>query len=79
MTTPNHHLGAWLIGVLKPSLLKWMFEEDPGDMQPLTYGDLENIGKDCVRVSRSRQRGKFVYAIEFAPVGSYEEFLNYFK
>lgn len=79
MTTPNRHLGTWLIGVLKPSLKKWMFEEDPGNMQPLTYGDLEKIGKDSVRVSRSRQRGKFIYAIEFAPVGSYEEFVNHFR
>jgi hypothetical protein len=74
MTTPNRHMGTWLIGVLKPSLSQWMFEEDPGSMQPLTYADLERIGKDSVRVSRSLQSNEFVYAIEFAPIGAYEEF-----
>ena len=78
MTTPNRHMGTWLIGVLKPSLNQWMFEEDPGSMEPLTYADLERIGKDSVRVSRSLQRDEFVYAIEFAPIGAYEEFRGTF-
>ena len=76
MTTPNRHLGTWLIGVLKPALEGWMFEEDPGNMDPLDYEDLEKIGKDSVRISRSLQRGEFVYAIEFAPIGAYEEFIG---
>ena len=47
-------------------------------MEPLTYADLERIGKDSVRVSRSLQRDEFVYAIEFAPIGAYEEFRGTF-
>ena len=53
-----------------------MFEEDPGNMEPLDYEDLEKVGKDSVRISRSLQRGEFVYAIEFAPIGAYEEFIG---
>ena len=77
MTTPNRHLGTWLIGVLKPALKEWMFEEDPGNMQPLDYEDLERIGKDSVRISRSLEGDEFVYAIEFAPIGAYEDFVYY--
>jgi hypothetical protein len=79
MTSPNRHLGTWLIGVLKPNLEKWMFEETPGTMPPLNYSDLEKIGKDSVRVSRVRKGEELVYAIEFAPIGSYEDFLNHFE
>jgi hypothetical protein len=77
MTTPNRHLGTWLIGVLKPTLKEWMFEEDPGNMQPLDYEDLERIGKDSVRITRSLEGDEFVYAIEFAPIGAYEDFIYY--
>jgi hypothetical protein len=79
MTTPNRHLGTWLIGVLKPNLKVWMFEEDPGDIEPLNYGDLEKIGKDSVRISRYRHGVEFVYAIEFAPIGAFEEFVNHLR
>ena len=54
-----------------------MFEEDPGNMQPLDYEDLERIGKDSVRISRSLEGDEFVYAIEFAPIGAYEDFVYY--
>ena len=77
MTTPNRHLGTWLIGVLKPTLKEWMFEEDPGNMQPFDYEDLERIGKDSVRITRSLESNEFVYAIEFAPIGAYEDFVHY--
>ena len=53
-----------------------MFEETPGTMPPLNYSDLEKIGKDSVRVSRVRKGKEMFYAIEFAPVGAYEDFVN---
>lgn len=76
MTSPNRHLGTWLIGVLKPNLEKWMFEETPRDLAPLTYEDLERIEKDSVRVSRFSQGKSVVYTIEFAPLGAYEKFVS---
>ena len=76
MTSPNHHLGQWLIGVLNPNIETWQFEEAPVGVSPLEYRDLLRIGKDSVRVTRVKTKGKFSYAIEFAPIGSYEDFIE---
>jgi hypothetical protein len=76
MTKPNNILGTWLIGVLHPNIQDWQFEEAPADMTPITYNDLLRIQKDSVRVVKQQKGGKEIFAIEFAPIGSYEEFLE---
>ena len=79
MTTPNRHLGTWLIGVLRPGIEKWVFEEAPSGITPITYKDLLRIQKDSVRVIKQREGGSEKFSIEFSPVGSYEEFISDFS
>jgi len=76
MTSPNRHLGTWIIGVLMPKLKKTQFEAAPVGMPPLTYQDLLRIQKDSVRVTKNAQGQGPRFEIEFAPVGSYEIFLE---
>ena len=76
MTNPNFHLGSWLIGVVRPTISQEQFESTSNSMDLITYDDLLRIEKDAVRVLRQRQGDHFLYTIEFAPVGSYEEFIS---
>lgn len=76
MTNPNHILGAWLIGVLYPSIDINQFEQSPDGFGPITYDDLRRIEKDSVRVFKQLNDDVVEYSIEFAAVGAYEEFLD---
>jgi hypothetical protein len=44
--------------------------------KPYKYEDLLNIEKDSVIIRRELRDGKNVYRAMFAPLGSYEEFLD---
>lgn len=76
MTDPNFLLGEWLISVIDPSIPTSAFNKPVKDRQPFTYGDLKAIGKDSIRVSRSKEKGTMIYRAEFAPLGSYEDFID---
>lgn len=76
MTDPNFVLGQWLISVIDPSIPKSAFNKPVKDRPPFTYGDLRAIGKDSIRVSRDEEKGAIVYRAEFAPLGSYEDFID---
>jgi hypothetical protein len=76
MTETNVELGRWLISVIDPSVRPRDFDTEPSGKRPYTYEDLVVIGSDCVVVRRSKNGGRRRYSIEFAPLGSYEEFLD---
>jgi hypothetical protein len=76
MTNPNYLLGEWLIGVLHPSMLSSKFGEIAVDVDPIEYGDLLRIQKDSVRIIKQSTDGVDKYSIEFAPIGTYEDFLS---
>ncbi len=78
MTNPNYLLGEWLIGVLHPSIPSSQFKENAVDVDPIEYGDLLRIQKDSVRIVKQSIDGENKYAIEFASIGTYEEFLSDF-
>jgi len=79
MVNPNFELGRWIISVLDPSIADTAFNQPAGKHKPFTYADLEKIGKDSVRVFRYGSKGKQEYRVEFAPLGSYEEFVTQLK
>ncbi len=76
MTNPNYLLGEWLIGVIRPSLEREMFQSAPRNLSPITYADFMKIGKDSVRVVRLKTEDSLNYEIEFAPLGSFNEFIT---
>ena len=73
MTESNMELGRWLISVVDPTVRPGQFGSPPGRRRPYTYADLAAIGSDSVVV---RRLGTRRYSIEFAPLGSYEEFMD---
>ena len=76
MTSPNHLLGKWLLGVIDPlSSVATGKTAGPGN-KPITYSDLERIGKDAVRVVKRKQDSKTIYELEFSSIGSYEDFIS---
>lgn len=85
MTSPNRVLGEWLITSISPNiaLKKISFDAkmDPENPihDPITYEDLLRIGKDCVKVFKHKKGSKYEYAIEFADIGEYEDFLSVFN
>ena len=76
MTDPNFHLGQWLIEVLDPSIPKKAFNLPVGSRRAFTTQDLLAIGKDSVRITRFKTGNGYTYRAEFAPIGSYEEFVD---
>jgi hypothetical protein len=76
MTNPNHLLGEWLIGVLKPTVSRSRFAEFVTDTIPISYEDLLRIEKDSVRLVRLSNGDKFRYSAEFSRVDAYEDFLT---
>jgi hypothetical protein len=78
MTNPNFLLGSWLIGVMRPTIQSWQFEASPEGLEPITYEDLFKIQKDSVRITKYRIDGFEKFAVEFAPIGSYEDFISQF-
>jgi len=79
MSDPNTVLGNWIMKVLRPSLKDSDFLRAPnsGD-KPFGYRDLLAIGKDSVIVRKSIDKSITNFSLEFAPLGSYEEFVNDF-
>lgn len=78
MTNPNYLLGSWLIGVMRPMTQSWQFEESSEGFAPITYEDLFRIQKDSVRILKQRVDGVEKFAIEFSPLGSFEDFISQF-
>ena len=76
MTDPNFHLGQWLIEVLDPTIPQEAFNVPVGTRRPFTMQDLGAVGKDSVRVTRLKTGDGFTYRAEFAPIGSYEDFVD---
>jgi hypothetical protein len=76
MTDPNCELGRWLIGVIDPSIPAEDFNGPVKGHQPFQYSDLLAIGKDSVRVSKDQYDRGYVYRAEFAPLGSYPDFIE---
>ena len=85
MTKPNALLGKWLIGSIISHVvqerLSFDAKMDPENPihDPITYEDLQRIGKDCVKVFRHKKGSKYEYAIEFAAIGEYEDFISVFS
>jgi hypothetical protein len=75
MTDPNNELGIWLMSVLDPTIPIAEFELAPSRNRPFTYDDLATIGKDSVIVRKSGSGDAATFALEFAPIDSYEEFI----
>jgi hypothetical protein len=76
MTNPNYLLGEWWMGVLYPSITSSQFGEVAVDVKPIEYRDLLRIQKDSVRIIKQSTDGVDKYSIEFAPIGTYEDFLS---
>jgi hypothetical protein len=75
MTQRNVELGRWLVSVIDPTVPSSAFDAPPGPQRrPFSRRDLVAIGSDAVLVRKEREAGSSVYSIEFAPLGSYEEF-----
>jgi hypothetical protein len=73
MSDPNHALCNWLFATLDGSYS--YAESRLAKKMPYTYNDLTKIGKDSVVVRRVRGEG-YRFELEFAPIGSYEEFVR---
>ena len=85
MTKPNAVLGKWLIGSIISHVVQQRLtfdaKMDPENPihDPITYDDLLRIGKDCVKVFKHKVGSKYEYAIEFADIGEYEDFVAAFN
>ena len=85
MTKPNALLGKWLIGSIISHVvqqrLSFDVKMDPENPihDPITYEDMLRIGKDCVKVFKHKKGSKYEYAIEFADIGEYEDFIAVFN
>jgi hypothetical protein len=76
MTNPNHLLGEWIVSVIDPEIPRAHLSEKPKNRNPFTYEDLVRIGKDSVIVRRIEESLSTYYSLEFAPLGSFEDFLT---
>ena len=76
MTDPNFELGRWLIGVIDPSIPAKDFNGPVKGRQPFEYSDLVAIGKDSVRITKVQGELGSSYRAEFAPLGSYRDFIE---
>ena len=77
MTSPNFELGKWLTSVIDPTIPTEAFNRPVVGRAPFTYSDLVKIGKDSVTITKSNEKGESVYSINFSPIGSYEDFLDF--
>lgn len=79
MSDPNTVLGNWIMKVLRPSLKDSDFLRVPNTTdKPFVFNDLLAIGKDSVIVRKTIDKSIANFSLEFAPLGSYEEFVNDF-
>jgi hypothetical protein len=76
MTERNVELGRWLISVIDPTTRPADFGGPVGRRRPYTYSDLAAIGSDSVIIRREGTGKSAGYSAVFAPVGSYEEFME---
>jgi hypothetical protein len=72
MSDPNTVLCNWLFSTIDGSYS--YAESRMPRRKPYTYDDLARVGKDSVVV---RKLDENVFELEFAPVGSFEEFVDY--
>jgi hypothetical protein len=72
MSNPNDELCEWLFRTIDINFEQTKVQRMAQNV-PYTYEDLEDIGKDSVRVFKNED-GSF--EIEFMTVGSYEKFKN---
>lgn len=73
MSSPNTLICNWLFASIDGSITE--AEKRLGQHRPYSYADLQLIGKDSVRVTKT-PNGPCTYEISLAPVGSYEEFVD---
>lgn len=73
MSSPNTLICNWLFASIDGSISE--SERRLGQHRPYSYSDLQLIGKDSVRVTRTPQ-GPAAYEISLAPIGAYEEFVD---
>ena len=71
MSDPNTVLCNWLFSTIDGSYS--YAESRMPRHKPYTYDDLARVGKDSVVV---RKLDENVFELEFAPVGSFEEFVE---
>ena len=76
MTQKNVALGRWLISVIDPTVQPADFRRPPGRRRPYVYADLAAIGSDAVIIRRAGSGRSRTYSAAFAPLGSYEEFME---
>ena len=77
MTSPNFELGKWLTSVIDPTIPTEAFNRPVKGRAPFTYSDLVRIGKDSVAITKSIENGESIYSINFSPIGSYEDFIDF--
>lgn len=73
MSSPNTLICNWLFASIDGSITE--AEKRLDQHRPYSYGDLQLIGKDSVRVART-PNGPCTYEISLAPIGAYEEFVD---
>jgi len=73
MTNPNDVLCRWLYKVIDPNATEKELQRRLRTRVPFTYYDLERVGKDSVIVRKKDDKN---YSIEFAPIDSYELFIE---
>lgn len=73
MSDPNTVLCNWLFATIDGSYS--YAESRMPRRKPYTYDDLARVGKDSVVVRKLNESGT-VFELEFAPVGSFEEFVE---
>lgn len=79
MSDPNTVLGNWIMKVLRPSLKDSDFLRAPNSTdKPFVFSDLLALGKDSVIVRKTIDKSIPNFSLEFAPLGSYEDFVNDF-
>jgi hypothetical protein len=73
MSDPNENICRWLFAALDGSFAT--ASERFETSRSYEYGDLEAIGRDSVKISKSN-KGRVDYYLELAEIDSYEEFLE---
>lgn len=76
MTESNIELGRWLISVIDPKTHPSDFGAPVGRRRPYVYSDLAAIGSDSVVISRTGSGRGVSYSAHFAPIGSFEDFMQ---
>lgn len=73
MTNPNTELCGALLNVIYPDITDTKLIDSKG-LKPVSYDNLQAIGRDCVIIVKSKEK-KNAYKMIFGKLGDYEEFL----